>query len=58
MIFETADDDNAYEVGDVFYGIPYHICPTVALYERAVTIENNEANGEWKIIARDRKINI
>src|SRR6201992_2585989 len=24
-----------YKVGDVLYGVPYHICPTVALYERA-----------------------
>ncbi|MDQ2862765.1 MAG: D-TA family PLP-dependent enzyme [Bacteroidota bacterium] len=57
LIFET-DSDSDYEVGDVFYGIPYHICPTVALYERAITVENREAKGEWKIIARDRKINI
>lgn len=57
LIVETSDDDN-YKIGDVFYGIPYHICPTVALYERAVTIENNETKGEWKIMARDRKISL
>jgi hypothetical protein len=28
------------------------------LYERAITIENNKISGEWKNIARDRKINI
>lgn len=47
-----------YKVGDVLYGLPYHICPTVALYERAITIENHEITGEWKNIARDRKITI
>jgi D-serine deaminase-like pyridoxal phosphate-dependent protein len=47
-----------YKVGDVLYGLPYHICPTVALYERAITIENNKVSGEWKNIARDRKITI
>jgi len=47
-----------YKVGDVFYGLPYHICPTIALYERAITIENNKISGEWRNIARDRKINI
>jgi D-serine deaminase-like pyridoxal phosphate-dependent protein len=47
-----------YNEGDVFYGLPYHVCPTVALYERAITIENNQISGEWKNIARDRKINI
>jgi hypothetical protein len=42
----------------VLYGLPYHICPTVALYERAMVIENNKVSAEWKIIARDRKINV
>lgn len=49
---------HSYKVGDVLYGLPYHICPTVALYERAITIVDNQADGEWKNIARDRKINI
>ena len=47
-----------YKVGDVLYGLPYHICPTVALYERTITIENNNTSGEWKNIARDRKITV
>jgi D-serine deaminase-like pyridoxal phosphate-dependent protein len=47
-----------YKVGDVLYGIPYHVCPTVALYERAITIEENQVTGEWKNIARDRKITV
>jgi D-serine deaminase-like pyridoxal phosphate-dependent protein len=42
----------------VLYGVPYHICPTVALYERAIIIEDNNAVDEWRVVARDRKINI
>lgn len=53
-----AGADHPYKVGDVLYGLPYHICPTVALYERAVTIEDGQVAGEWKNIARDRKITI
>jgi len=53
-----AGKDHTYKVGDVLYGLPYHICPTVALYERAITIENNRISGEWRNIARDRKITI
>jgi len=45
-----------FEVGDVLYALPFHICPTVALYERVYTIENGKISGEWKNIARDRKI--
>jgi len=53
-----AGSGHNYKVGDVLYGSPYHICPSVALYERAITIENNIITGEWMNIARDRKINI
>ena len=53
-----AGANHAFNVGDVLYGIPVHICPTVALYERGIAIENGKIAGEWKIIARDRKITI
>jgi D-threonine aldolase len=47
---------HTYKVGDVLYGLPFHICPTVALFERVVTIENGKTSGEWLTIARDRRI--
>ena len=49
---------HSYKVGDILYGIPYHVCPTIALYERASIIENGNVSGEWKTIARDRKITV
>jgi len=54
----NAGAGHTYKVGDVLYGLPHHICPTVALYERAVTVEYNDITGEWLNIARDRKIEI
>ena len=48
--------DHSYKVGDVLYGLPIHVCPTVALYERSITIENGQITGEWKHEARDRRI--
>ena len=51
-------DSSIYKVGDVLYGVPVHICPTVALYERAIVVENNKAVDEWRVIARDRKITV
>lgn len=53
-----SEGDQSYSVGDVLYGLPFHICPTVALYERVITIENGIKTGEWLNIARDRKINV
>jgi D-serine deaminase-like pyridoxal phosphate-dependent protein len=53
-----AGKNHHYKVGDVLYGLPYHICPTIALYESVITIEYKQVTGEWKNIARDRKITI
>jgi D-serine deaminase-like pyridoxal phosphate-dependent protein len=44
--------------GDILYGIPWHICPTVALYDSIKIIEDGNCVAEWKNIARDRKISI
>ena len=57
LVVETPSN-HSFKVGDVFYGLPVHICPSVALYERALIIENNELTKEWKTVARDRKISI
>lgn len=51
-------DTAPYPVGSVFYGVPYHICPSVALYDQAHVIEDNRYTGHWKVIARDRSITI
>jgi D-serine deaminase-like pyridoxal phosphate-dependent protein len=53
-----AGNNHSYNIGDVLFGIPFHICPTVALYENAFTVENGKLSGEWKIIARNRKISL
>ena len=57
LVAEVGDSHN-FKIGDVLYGMPYHVCPTVALYERAISVENNQISGEWKNSARDRKITV
>ncbi|MEK6783657.1 MAG: D-TA family PLP-dependent enzyme [Bacteroidota bacterium] len=53
-----APKNNRYKVGDVLYGVPYHICPTVALHETVAVSENNRVTGSWNIVSRKRKISI
>ena len=46
-------------VGTELVGIPYHVCPTVALHQEAHLIRDGAITGEaWKIDARDRRITI
>jgi D-serine deaminase-like pyridoxal phosphate-dependent protein len=57
LVMETEHAEK-YHVGDILIGIPYHICPTVALHETLIAIENDQVVGEWQVAARKRKINI
>jgi len=50
--------ENNYKIGDVFYGVPFHICPTVALYDSAIVIKDHQATDRWDMLARNRKIKI
>jgi D-serine deaminase-like pyridoxal phosphate-dependent protein len=47
---------HGFKPGDTLIGIPYHICPTVALHETLIAIEGDNIVGEWRVEARKRKI--
>jgi D-serine deaminase-like pyridoxal phosphate-dependent protein len=51
-------DSSIYSPGQVLYGVPWHICPSVALYDKAWFVENNQVAGFWKVIARNREITL
>jgi hypothetical protein len=42
----------------VFYAMPIHICPTVAMYDKAYVVMNNQWNTIWPITSRGREIGI
>lgn len=49
---------NSFVVGDVLYGVPFHICPTVALHQRPAIIENHQLTTYWDTLSRNRMITI
>lgn len=53
-----AEPQHHYQRGDVLYGMPVHICPTIALYERALIAEDGLIVGEWMTTARNRQITV
>jgi D-serine deaminase-like pyridoxal phosphate-dependent protein len=57
-IVVEVDKGHSYKIGDVFYALPYHVCPTIALYNKANTVRNNVLDAQWPITARGREINI
>jgi len=45
-----------YEVGVMIYGIPYHVCPAVALYDELAEVKGHLITGQWEVSARRRKL--
>ncbi|MEM9649172.1 MAG: D-TA family PLP-dependent enzyme [Bacteroidota bacterium] len=44
------------QVGDVLYGVPYHICPTINLHDEVSVISDGKKVDSWEISARKRKL--
>jgi D-threonine aldolase len=55
LVIETPRADEL-GVGSLLYGIPWHICPTVALYDKAVVVHGRRAMEVWAIAARGRAL--
>jgi D-serine deaminase-like pyridoxal phosphate-dependent protein len=57
LVMETPHAEK-FAVGDCLYGIPWHICPTVALHRELIVVRNGRAEERWKVAARDRALTI
>jgi D-serine deaminase-like pyridoxal phosphate-dependent protein len=57
MVIFTPEAWN-FAVGDVLYGIPWHICPTVDRYDFVDAVIDGKASVRWNVSARKRKITI
>jgi D-serine deaminase-like pyridoxal phosphate-dependent protein len=47
-----------FPVGTPIYGVPWHVCPTVALHHEAVVVRGGRASERWPIVARARTLTI
>ncbi|UJH67578.1 D-TA family PLP-dependent enzyme [Allomuricauda sp. SCSIO 65647] len=54
----ACENPKKYKIGDLFYAIPYHICPTVAKYDEVYMAKNHKIAARWKVAARGNKISI
>ncbi len=57
LVLETSQAD-AFPVGRVLYGIPRHICPTVALHSEVWCVRDGRAVECWPVVARARRLTI
>jgi len=47
-----------YPVGTVVYGIPRHICPTMALQSEVFVVRGGRMTETWQVVSRARRITI
>lgn len=52
------EDGRKYSPGEILYGVPNHVCPTVALYDEVLVAEYNRVVESWRVTARGRKISV
>lgn len=45
-------------VGEAFYALPWHVCPTVALHEEVWVVDNRRASTRWTVTARKRRLGV
>ncbi|RDY59549.1 D-TA family PLP-dependent enzyme [Flagellimonas nanhaiensis] len=50
------EDWEGIKVGDVLYGVPYHICPTINLHDEVSVVQDGKKIDTWEITARKRRI--
>jgi D-serine deaminase-like pyridoxal phosphate-dependent protein len=55
LVIETPAAER-FRPGMEVFAVPTHICPTVAMHQRASIIEGGRLVGTWDIVARDRVI--
>ena len=57
LVLETAAADT-FPVGSALYGIPWHICPTVALHDRVHVVREGRLAEVWTVTARARRLGV
>jgi D-serine deaminase-like pyridoxal phosphate-dependent protein len=54
----SVQDSRSHKIGDIWYGVPVHICPTCALYDSVYVAEDKTIVDKWAVVARNRAIHI
>ena len=58
LVLENKGEKN-YVIGETIYALPYHVCPTCALYESVQVInKTHDICDQWLVLARNKKISI
>ncbi|MGJ1193427.1 alanine racemase [Sphingobacterium siyangense] len=54
LVLNISHSTKSWDIGNVIYVLPYHICPTIALYDKVIVIEDHLIVEQWEIGGRTR----
>jgi len=57
LVIETDQADH-FPIGAAIYGVPWHVCPTVALYSSAFMVIDRRAGEPSEVVERARRLSI
>src|SRR5262249_26027275 len=57
LVIETKDAERL-KARDEALAIPTHVCPTVAMHQRAYVVEGGRVTGTWEVVGRDRVLTV
>jgi D-serine deaminase-like pyridoxal phosphate-dependent protein len=57
LVLKT-DGGEPFQIGDVLYGVPFHICPTVALHQGPAVVKDGVVKTYWNTASRSRMITV
>ena len=57
LVIES-DHADELKIGDVLYGVPWHICPTVALYGETQVVRESRVAETWNVKGRERILTV
>ena len=52
------EDTSAVKIGQLYYALPMHVCPTVCKYPSVMVIKDHQVTGNWEVAARDYQLSI
>jgi len=53
-----AENSSSVQIGQLYYALPMHVCPTVCKYPSVMVIKDHQVSGNWEVAARDYQLSI
>ncbi len=50
--------ESKFQVGDEYYVVPTHVCPSVALYRQIYVVQDGKVEDTYEVTARDRALSV